>query len=218
MSANLNLFELACDNLTDIGIAQEKFSVCLADFVESSEGNVCIEKFRGLDILGRDVSSKICSVVDSILNCSAPTLYSKCGPESITHVYSLHQNWLSNFNRSCTIKQDSGLVLAELAKKITLTSRTPIINLKSKIDSTSASTNIHIDQTLQKDEFKTTPISKPKLSTIIFEEQITTTEKQKKATEIKESTKTSQTINNNNIATTESSDNVKLGDRTVKGL
>lgn len=220
MTANLNLFKRSCNNSTELGLAQDKFINCLAEYAESKEGGLCLDKFRGVDILGRDVSSKICGIVDSILNCSAPALYIKCGPEAISHIYSLHQSWLSDFDSSCKIEQTSGLVLANWAKNI-ISTTTSIIEISVEhIEKPTPAKKNKLNQASQVSDKPTTE-SEPEPKPSTFSEKKTTTELQE--TTAASSTTTTKTIVTKTKITTESSEssesiNPKLRNRTVKGL
>lgn len=101
-SATQTLYSNICDReLTRRD--QNRFTDCLNDVTSTTDGQLCLEPFHNVDLLGRDAGTKICGVIQEILNCTANMINEKCGDEALLHVYDTHIGWMHAFNASCLI-------------------------------------------------------------------------------------------------------------------
>lgn len=82
---------------------QIRFSDCLNDVTSSSNGQLCLQFFRSVDLLAKNSGTKICHAIEEILNCTAESISKKCGDEALLHVYDTHNSWMNAFNTSCIL-------------------------------------------------------------------------------------------------------------------
>ncbi|VDK87102.1 unnamed protein product [Litomosoides sigmodontis] len=99
-SGNIALFRTICGKEK----SKTKYHLpCLAEFTSSDSGVRCSESFLGLDLLAKNSSKKICSILGNMLSCAAPDLSARCTSEALKHVASMLLIWVRHFDPNCSL-------------------------------------------------------------------------------------------------------------------
>uniref|UniRef100_A0A158R5R1 DUF19 domain-containing protein n=1 Tax=Syphacia muris TaxID=451379 RepID=A0A158R5R1_9BILA len=128
-TATLTFYKAVCGDEDKLNPAPP-FASCLSNYIDTDEGQKCLEPFRNINLLAKEGAEMICSSIDLALSCSESTIYQNCGQEALQHVYNTHVIWGQAFNKSCVLTKPSSLAAAN---EIAETKETKKVD-KNKLD------------------------------------------------------------------------------------
>ncbi|CAJ0596964.1 unnamed protein product [Cylicocyclus nassatus] len=102
-SANMQLFDGICNKPLTLR-DQKSFGKCLSDYTNSEKGQQCIAAMAAVDPMAADAPGKMCTVLNSVLQCAGEDIEKQCGYDALLHVYEQHTLWAQAYNKSCVVQ------------------------------------------------------------------------------------------------------------------
>ncbi|RCN46462.1 hypothetical protein ANCCAN_07455 [Ancylostoma caninum] len=102
-SANMQLFDGICNRPLTLR-DQKSFGKCLSDYTNTEKGQKCIAAMAEVDPMAPDAPSKMCQVLNTVLQCAGTDIEKECGYDALLHVYEQHTLWAQSYNKSCVVR------------------------------------------------------------------------------------------------------------------